>query len=218
MTQQLLAPTFLFRFSVPCVYRRRLWGTRGVRLEPKYRLPSMGELDGRKSFADLRLGWNGQGLAFQLRVTGKSQTPWCRATRVGDSDGLQLWIDTRDTHTIHRASRYCHRFVFLPVGGGADETSPVARWLPINRAKDDPKQPGADELRVRSEQRAGGYTLEGLIPATALTGYDPEEYPRLGFCYAVVDRELGWQTLSIGPEFPIQEDPSLWGTLELVRP
>jgi hypothetical protein len=32
----------------------------------------------------------------------------------------------------------------------------------------------------------------------------------------VVDRELGWQTLTMGSEFPIDEDPSLWGSLELV--
>jgi hypothetical protein len=49
------------------------------------------------------------------------------------------------------------------------------------------------------------------------TGFDTEEHSRLGFSYAIVDRELGWQTFSVGPEFPIQEDPSLWGTLELTR-
>jgi hypothetical protein len=33
----------------------------------------------------------------------------------------------------------------------------------------------------------------------------------------VIDRELGWQTFNVGPEFPFQDDPSLWGTLELVK-
>jgi len=32
----------------------------------------------------------------------------------------------------------------------------------------------------------------------------------------VNDRELGWQTLAMGPELPIMEDPSLWQTLHLV--
>ena len=54
-----------------------------------------------------------------------------------------------------------------------------------------------------------------MIPADCLTGFDPADYPRLGFSYAVVDRELGWQTFSVGPEYPIQEDPTLWGTMEL---
>jgi hypothetical protein len=71
---------------------------------------------------------------------------------------------------------------------------------------------------VRSEKRIDGYLLQACVPAEALTGFDPAEHGRLGFTYAVVDRELGWQTFSIGPEFPFVEDPSLWGTLELVRP
>ncbi len=214
MPEQLVPPTFLFRLAVPCHYQRQLWSGKGVRLGPKYRLPELGALDGKKQFAELRLAWNGKGIAFQLRVAGKSQRPWCRESRVEDSDGLQLCIDTRDTHTIHRASRYCHRFAFTPTGGGAKNQRPLALWLPINRAKEDPKvQSGG--LRVASELHADGYSLQGHIPHTALTGYDVDEYPRLGFFYAVIDRELGWQTFSLGTEFPILEDPSLWGTLEL---
>lgn len=48
-------------------------------------------------------------------------------------------------------------------------------------------------------------------------GYEPAEHPRLGFTYAVIDRELGEQTFSIGHPMPYDEDPSLWATLELVR-
>lgn len=216
MTEQLISPTFLFRFAVPCHYRRRLWGVNGIKLPPRFRLPTFGQLENKPSFADLRMAWNGQGLAFQLEVTGKSQTPWCRDSRVEDSDGVQLWIDTRDTHNIHRASRYCHRFAFLPLGHGSGGSSPVTRPLAINRAKDQPRPSSIGALRVRSEQRARGYLLTGFIPRAALDGYDPEEYPRLGFTYAVIDRELGWQTFSVGSSFPFMEDPSLWGTLELV--
>jgi hypothetical protein len=50
-----------------------------------------------------------------------------------------------------------------------------------------------------------------------LTGFDPVENPRIGFTYAVIDRELGDQTFNCAAEFPYQEDPSLWATLELVR-
>jgi hypothetical protein len=33
----------------------------------------------------------------------------------------------------------------------------------------------------------------------------------------VTDRELGCQTFTVGQEFPFDEDPSLWGTLQLVE-
>ena len=49
MTEPLLAPTFLFHFSIPCPHRKRLWSKNGIQLEPKYRLPSFGELEGKAS-------------------------------------------------------------------------------------------------------------------------------------------------------------------------
>jgi hypothetical protein len=50
-----------------------------------------------------------------------------------------------------------------------------------------------------------------------MTGFDTAEHSRLGFTYAVIDRELGQQTFGVGGPMPYQEDPSLWATLELQR-
>jgi hypothetical protein len=216
MTEPLLAPTFLFRFSIPCRRCGRLWPAKSTDLGTQFALPSFGELEGRPKFADLRAAWSEEGLLFTVTVSGKRQSVWCRSSRIEDSDGLHVWIDTRDTHNIHRASRFCHRFAFLPTGGGTSEDQPLARLLVINRAREDPKSVADSTLRIRAKIGSEGYALQAHIPAAALTGFDPLEHPRLGFAYAVVDRELGWQTLTMGPEFPIDEDPSLWGSLELV--
>lgn len=215
--EQLIDPNFLFRFSIPFLATKKSWTESGVQLSKQYIIPSFGELQQRPIFADLRMAWNENGLLFTLRVAGKKKTPWCRSSRLEDSDGLQVWIDTRDTHAIHRAGRFCHRFAFLPFGGGKQQDEPVVDWLPVARAREAPQPARSKDLAIRSEQRIDGYVLEGFIAAAALTGYDPQEYPRLGFTYAVIDRELGWQTLSLGPEYSFREDPSLWGTLELVR-
>jgi hypothetical protein len=218
MTDTLLAPTFLFRFAVPCQYRKTLWSKRNLRFGPQYDVPSFAELEGRQKFAQFRAAWNEGGLVFDVRVNGKKQSLWCRQSRPDDSDGLQVWIDTRNAHNIHRATRFCHHFVFLPRGAGRGLEQPVAALVPINRARANPNTIGDDVLKVRSEMLADGYRLHALVPAEALTGFDPSQQPRLGFSYAMVDRELGWQTLSVGPEFPISEDPSLWGTLDLCKP
>jgi hypothetical protein len=163
------------------------------------------------------MAWSDEGLAFAAYVTGKQQPPWCRMSRPEDSDGVQLWIDTRDVHNVHRAGRFCHQFLFMPVGGGSRLDQPVAQWMPINRAKEHPKAIKAGQIQIRSARLAGGYLLEGFLSAESLTGFDPHEHPRLGFTYAIIDRELGEQTFSIGNSMPYQEDPSLWATLELVR-
>ncbi len=217
MPDSLIPKRFLFRFSAPCLYRDLLWTSDGAGLEEEYRLVSFAELEDRSTPADVRAAWSEAGIVFSVRVVGKRQAPWCRAARIEESDGLQVWIDTRDVHNVHRAGRFCHRFIFLPRGAGRRLEKPVAERLPIHRAREQPRPIEPGRLQVRSEKRIDGYLLEAFIPADALTGFDPAEHPRLGFTYAVIDRELGEQTFSVGSPMPYQEDPSLWATLELAR-
>lgn len=214
---KLIPSTFLFRMAIDCHHCDAKWTPRGFDLEEKHVIPSFrAELEEGPHFADFRIGWNETGIYVSLRTTGKNQSPWCRESRVEDSDGLSLWLDTRDTQTVHRATRFCHRFVMLPQGSGRLMDEPVAAAATIARAKElhKPIQPGS--IPVRSEKRVDGYILQAFIPADVLTGFDPAEHPKLGFYYAIMDREMGWQTFSLGPEFPFASDPSLWGTIELV--
>jgi len=216
MPAPLLPARFLFRFSVPCQKIDTLWSDKGAALDARYRLVGLNELEQGRAFADVRAAWNPEGLVFSILVDGKQMAPWCRINRIDDSDAVHLWIDTRDVHNVHRASRFCHRFVCLPFGSGARATEPFLQWMPIHRARQNPNAVGEGLLKARSEKHAGGYRLDVLIPAAALTGFDPEEHPRLGFNYAVLDRELGEQTLAVGSPLPYREDPSLWATVEMV--
>ncbi len=217
MSEALISPPFLFCFSVPCRYSSTPWRTGGVELDESYAIPSFcAELDTGPRFADLRMGWNETGLLLTLRAAGKKQAPWCRDSRVADSDGLSLFVDTRNMHDIHRAGRFCHRFVFLPQGAGQLLHEPVAQLVEIPRARENPRPVPPGGLQIHSQKLGDGYLLQAFVAATAMTGFDPDDHPRLGFSYAVIDRERGWQTFSIGPELPFISDPSLWGTLELV--
>ncbi|RIK87195.1 MAG: hypothetical protein DCC67_02150 [Planctomycetota bacterium] len=179
-------------------------------------MPSLAELDGQRPFADVRMAWSPSGIAWQVTVEGKTQLPWCRDSRLEDSDGLQVWVDTRATFNIHRASRFCHRFVFLPRGGGPAGDQAVADQLLINRARENARPVRPRELSARAQTTASGYTLWAFASAAALGGYDPAQQPRLGFTYAVLDRQRGLQTFALGPEFPYEEDPSCWAELRLV--
>jgi len=55
-----------------------------------------------------------------------------------------------------------------------------------------------------------------LIPAASLNGWNPDEQTQIGFNFMVNDSELGYQTMALGPDMPIEEDPSLWHSLTLV--
>lgn len=216
MTERLLPPRFLFRVSQPCLLREPVWTSKESPLGDEYKLVEFERLDSRPVFADVRAAWSSAGLTFNVRVNGKRRPVRCDEGSPAQSDGLHLWIDTRDTHNIHRATRFCHGFVFLPAGSGRKRSDPFAEQLLIHRAKENAKRVAQGKLQVRSQQRVDGYLLEAFIPAEALTGFDPDEHSKLGFTYAVRDHELGEQTYAAGGEFPYYEDPSLWGTLELV--
>ena len=215
-TKEFIDPTLLFRFEVELRRANLDWTSKGLKLDEKHRMPCFGALDGRKVFADVRLAWSDDGIGLHVAVNGKRQVPWCRETRLDESDGFHLWIDTRCSPNIHRATQYCHRFLFMPAGGGPRRERPVAGLVEINRSRSNPKPVPADKFSIKAFPRHDGYELCGLIPSDALTGFEPHQQPRIGLSYAVIDRELGWQTLGTGPQYPITEDPSLWGEAVLV--
>jgi hypothetical protein len=207
----------LFRFAVEVRRCDQLWSPKtGAQLDASYRLPSLAELDSERPLAEVRMAWSPEGVAWWVRVEGKQQLPWCREARLDESDGLQVWVDTRATTNIHRASRFCHRYVFLPRGGGRSAESPVADQLLIHRARENARPVRARELQVHSRTEPTWYELSAFAPAETLGGYDPEGQPRLGFTYQVLDRERGLQTFSAGPTLPYEEDPSCWAEVHLV--
>lgn len=211
---------YLFRVAYPCRYVKAIPRPKSdelLDLTEICRLDNLSGMDDVVNFADVRMAWNDLGLGVQVEVSGKEQEPRGDATRPRGSDGLTLWIDTRDARASHRASRYCHQYHFLPTGGGPDRDEPVFLQTKINRALQDAPLCQASAVPFRCERLKRGYRIEAYLPAGVLNGFDPEQNRRLGIYYTVRDAELGEQVLSVGPEFPYWEDPSLWSVLELVK-
>ena len=216
----LVPPSFLLRVSYPCRFLAQMPRSdddRLLDLPDEHRLENFAAMDGRPSFADLRLAWNDAGLGLQLEVRGKDQQPQGDASRPRASDGLTVWLDTRDARTSHRASRYCLQFHFLPTGGGPDHDEPAFSQSAIHRALQDAPTCSTADMALRSRVKKTGYLIEAFLPAAVLNGFDPEQNPRLGFFFAVRDAELGDHLLSGSAEFPYWEDPTLWSVLELKK-
>ena len=184
-----------------------------------YRLIGLAELEGRAAWADVRAAWSEAGLAFYRPRRGQDASrrgAGRRGRRTATACKSGSTPATSTTCTAPAASATVSSFCPAAAGqrldqaGGrsaADQPCPGTAAHPFGR----------DCCKARCEKRADGYILEALIPAEALTGFDPAEHPRLGFTYAVIDRELGEQTFGVGSPMPYQEDPSLWATLELQR-
>ena len=214
MAKPLIPKRMLFRFSIPIRRCATLWTKTGAKLDKSHILPPLASLENAKTVPEIRMGYSEEGLVFSLYMKDKEQTPWCRPGAVEESDGLQVLIDTRGVHDIHRATRYCHRFAFLPMSGPKDR-EPTAAWLPVGRARDNPEPIPQGSVMVHSKIGKTGYRLDACLTSAALTGFDPTQYDRIGFNYAVIDREHGLTTLGPSGPLPFLEDPSLWASLEL---
>lgn len=211
---------FLFHWSWPVRRNDDLPRSGGqlLALSDRFRCVTPGAVDGTPEFAQLRLAWNPSGFGISVEVRGKQEAVECRPLTPLNSDGLSVWIDTRHTQTVHRATRYCHQFCALPEGSGPKKLRPVATTISLGRSGEsavDSAKGTNQALLVWSELYDDGYLLELWIPAESLTGFDPDASRQLGFYALVRDAELGEQFLTVGREFPFEHDPSLWQNLEL---
>ena len=216
----LIPQAFWFRLAIPCPRLESLPkpGDKGrlLDLPDSCRVVPTVEFEGREPWSEARVAWNSSGLALQFEVRGKLSKVHHDPYMADASDGVQLWIDTRDTRDVHRATRFCHRFSASLVPDQAKKTVDVKfEQKPIHRALADSPLAKPDAIRARAEVIPKGWRLELFLGAEALHGFDPETNRRLGLAYQVSDPDRGDEFLTVGRDFPIGEDPSLWATLEL---
>ena len=223
MSTPLLPQAFWFRLSIPC---RRIdglprTGPRGrlLDLPESCALPDLAQLEGGRSWAEVRVAWNPAGLAVAIEATGKSGPIELRrgshARPTGPRSGSTRATRAASTGPPGSATA-SPRSSPRAVRGPRLEVELAQR--PIARAVADAPTCPIETLSARAERLSGGWRLELFFPAEALHGFDPETNRRLGFAYQVSDPDREDQFLGVGREFPIGEDPSLWSTLELREP
>ncbi len=183
----------------------------------EFLVPDLGALDGKPGFGKIYLGWNETGLFIACSVEGRRSAFQCNPQSFWKGDNLRLCTDMRDTRDIKRGSRYCQPFYCLPAGGGGDGRSPVAGAARIVRATENAPAVPPGLVKVAGQRDGLRYTLEGHIPAAALSGFDPEEHKRIGVYTLLEDRDLGQQHLTVGDDLNWYIDPSTWATGVLTR-
>lgn len=216
-THSLIPQAFWFRLSVACPLVNDAPRSKGplTPLPESCRLPDLTRLEGKEPWAEVRVAWNPRGLIITVEASGKTG-PLVLEDRLAGADGFQVWIDTRDTRNVARATRFCHRFS-AHLSQGATRNALGLEVVPkaIARAVADAPLCDPSLLQGRAERKRDGWLAELFIPAEALNGFDPETNRRLGFAYQVSDPDREDQFLGVGRDFPIGENPSLWATLEL---
>jgi hypothetical protein len=219
MTKALLPQAFWFRIAAPCPRvdemplpdrRKRL-----LDLPASCILPEGARLEGRTPWAEVRVGWNPRGLGVVVQAESPGDPRRAADQPEGFAD-VQVWVDTRDTRDVSRATRFCHRFA-AAIRSREPEPKLAVEVVqkPIARAIADPPMARSGSIESRAELTRTGWVLEVFLPAQVLNGFDPEINRRLGFAYQVSDHLREDQFLGVGRDFPIGENPGLWSTIEL---
>ena len=213
----LLPQPFWFRVAHSCRRSEAIPRAKGrlLDLSEAHELVNLAGLDGKPGWVRTRTAWNDGGIGFAFEATGKVGEISPEPGRPSGADTVQLWIDTRDTRTVSRATRFCHRFVATLSRGAGRSLDVEVSQKPIARALADAPLTLASAAQARAERIATGWRLELFLPVAALVGFDPAENRRLGLAYQVTDPDRGDVYSGVGREFPIGEDPSLWSTLVL---
>src|SRR5262245_16984404 len=127
MSTALLPQPFWFRLALPC--RRSDDVPRNGKRSRLLDLPASCFLlaparrEGREPFAEIRAAWNAKGLGLSVTASGKAGPVRRDPSEPDYRDGVHLWIDTRDTRDVHRATRFCSRFSALLAPGQGDSLS-----------------------------------------------------------------------------------------------
>lgn len=211
-----LTPVNFFQISADCAYLPRSKEQKFPCISrteaPKRLLPDTSHLCGEESFAEVSIGWNEEGIEAYLQVNSSFKRVFYPEIDRGDS--VELFIDTRDVKTAGFNTRFCHHFFFLPEGMHGHFAGEITRF----RTEDVHPICDAKELKVKSLLQSSGYTLNIFIPCHCLYGYDPDQFNRLGFSYRINRTEGFSQHFTVTTDdFPIEQQPSLWGSLKLIK-
>ncbi|MEZ6141298.1 MAG: hypothetical protein R3B84_12075 [Zavarzinella sp.] len=179
-------------------------------------LDTFADLDDRPDFTEIRCGWNDHGIGFSFLLPAFDRK---KATILLDqptsSTGISLWLDTRGDRTGHRATRTCHHFHIFPFG--PEDDTPSVGAFRIARALVDAPLPNTENLILHCTPQQSSQLWEIFLPATELSGYHPAEFSTCGVFWRI-NHHTDTQLAGTTEEYPYDNDPSLWHSLELVPP
>lgn len=164
------------------------------------------------------LGWSEEGIYIGVQVYDKEiqsfaidEIPREHIWRAKSFDYVELWFSTRLVEPGQKwYDQYCRNFIFLPnvkqASGGT-----VVQWHQPGDAIADHIVDGSD-IKYAARMWKNGYTLEMVVPAKMLKGFDPVNAPEmLGNVFV-----RNWQD-AIDYYWAATEfgGPNTWGVLRL---
>ena len=204
-----LNPIHFFAISCDCHYLKPKDSLSSAK---KFNLPSTQSFTQEKSFAQLAMGWNEQGL--KIRMESQHAVEHTFYPNIEKGESLELFFDTRDLKSKEFNTRFCHHFFFLPKGVEGVSKGEKTHF----RTEDSHPLCDPDILECQTNLGKRSFEMDIFIPSQALYGYDPNQFSRLGFTYKINRYRGSSQHFSVTSEdYQINQNPSLWASLQLVK-
>jgi hypothetical protein len=171
-------------------------------------LPSLDDA----TIAKVSMGWSAQGLHFLIESRyPMNEVLFPDFTR---GDVVELLIDCRDNKQSYHLSRFCHHFVCFnaPI---EHEGKPVY-GVEVTRFRGEDTHPICSPEKIEVESHSSK-KFSIFLPRDILVGYEPEQFPRIGFSYCVRTHTELQQTFGASNEdFAVEQQPSLWTSVDLI--
>jgi hypothetical protein len=205
-------PVGFFQLGFDCPFLDLKGWQKAIESKKDYTIPDASSFCDEAPFAKVAMGWNPEGLAFMV----SSSRPYKQSVypEVSRGDCAELFIDTRDVKTSGYNTRFCHHFFFLPAAVDGVQAGEMTRF----RTEDTHPLCDPKELQLDTLHSSKGYVLKIFIPSQCLTGYDPEQFDRLGFTYRISQAGGQKQHFSVvSDEYGLEQQPSLWSSVRLKK-
>ncbi|HRD55822.1 MAG TPA: hypothetical protein PLC42_05430 [Parachlamydiaceae bacterium] len=207
-----LAPINFFQLSLDCKELEKPYPSLMKAKGDKYLLPATAALTDEENFATLFMGFSSNGIEVLVSIEKPIEKCFYPAITKGDS--VELFFDTRNVKTSGFNTRFCHHFFFLPEAVEDHQLGEITKF----RTEDAHELSSSSDLQLKVKSLPKGYSLEIFIPKQSLHGYDPEQFGQLGFTYRINRYHGEPQHFSaLTAEYQIEQQPSLWSSLKLVK-
>ena len=174
-----------------------------LRLTEAHLLPALGASWIQFSPFKVYAAWHHSGLTFDLSLSNRD---------LCSSLVLDVFVDTRDVKSSGYNSRFCHYFKF-----DLKEDSKAGLECTHFRSEDKHELSSPENLKVFYKKSGQKTRYKCIVAADALHGFDPLEGQRIGFTYRVTIGEEIYDYFSSSKDFNIEEQPSQWGSMRLVK-
>lgn len=163
-----------------------------------------------EGFAKVGISWSESGLF--LSILFDKSFDECYFPAIEKGDGVEVFIDTRAIDDAVVVHKYCHHFVFVPKPVDGIFGAEVTKF----RGEDKHEHCDVETLFVESSMSRGSYSMEIQISEMSLFGYDPHEYPKIGFGLRIHRAKGSPQHFPMNSvDYKVEAHPNLWARLEL---